>query len=93
MGQCISKPPKKDHNQIMMEFQKQKQLEIEEKKQNLEKMNPKNLKRKSFAHRLSRNFTKNLFQMKDFINKNKNSLLEEYRYSTLLYFFIILHTR
>ena len=79
MGKCLSRNPKKVHGQIMLEFEKQKNRKIEKKKAGLRKANTIGGKPYAEKFRLSRQETKNNFKMNDFVNKNMNNIIDEYR--------------
>jgi hypothetical protein len=74
MGQCISKKYK-SHNEIKEQFTLQYE---KKKKKKLVKMNTENLGMKT-SNKFKKQNSKANFKMKDFVNKNYNSLIEEYR--------------
>ena len=72
MGKCISKGTKYNHDQLKKQFTLQMEKENKLKKINNETIGVK-------SNKLRRMSSKTNFKMKDFVNKNYNLLIEEYR--------------
>lgn len=75
MGTCLTKKKYQSHDEIKKQFTLQ--LEIKKTKQ-LKKMNTENMGLMS-SRKFKRQNSKANFKINDFINKNYNSLIEEYR--------------
>ena len=75
MGKCISKGPNYKHDDLKKQFS----IQIENKiKKKLKKMKTDTTGLK-INTKFKRQSSKTTFKMKDFVNKNYNSLIEEYR--------------
>ena len=82
MGKCLSRPPKIDHKEVMQKFEQQIEQKKEKEKQKYIKyktmggvIRSNSIKKNDKRYSLNSNF-----QTRNFVIKNQNHILDEYRY-------------
>lgn len=80
MGKCLSTANQEKHKSLKEKFDNQRRSNIEKQK-SLKKMNTTGGMNREHKQsiRLTRQLSRSNFKMKDFINKNPNNLVDEYR--------------